>query len=75
MKTIDMLTRTLVIIGGLNWGLVGVAKFELVATILGAGSLPSNIVYVLVGVSAIVQAVRLASPTRESAAASPQYSA
>ena len=62
MKSLDMLTRILVIVGGLNWGLVGIAKFDLVATLFGAGSLLSNIVYVLVGISAVVQAILIASP-------------
>jgi uncharacterized membrane protein YuzA (DUF378 family) len=59
MKTIDMLTRVLVIVGGLNWLLVGAAKFDLVAALFGAGSILSNTVYILVGISAIVQAVLL----------------
>lgn len=62
MKALDNLTRILVIVGGLNWGLVGAAKFDLVATLFGAGSFLSNTVYVLVGISAIVQAALLASP-------------
>jgi uncharacterized membrane protein YuzA (DUF378 family) len=56
MKPLDLITRILVIVGGLNWGLVGIAKLDLVATLFGAGSLPANIVYVLVGIAAIVQA-------------------
>jgi len=44
----------LVLIGGLNWGLVGAFNFDLVATFLGTGSLLSNIVYILVGISALV---------------------
>jgi uncharacterized membrane protein YuzA (DUF378 family) len=64
MKTIDMLTRILVIVGGLNWGLVGIAQFDLVAAIFGSGSLLSNVVYSLVGISAVVQVVRLATPER-----------
>lgn len=59
MKSIDMLTRILVIVGGLNWGLVGIAKFDLVAALLGAGSLLSNVVYTLVGISAVIQAILL----------------
>ena len=59
MKTLNVLTLILIIVGGLNWGLVGAAKFDLVATIFGAGSLLSNIVYILVGVSALFQAFRL----------------
>lgn len=74
MKTVDMLTRILLIVGGLNWGLVGIAKFDLVATLFGAGSLLSNLVYVLVGISAIVQAVRLATQSRGDTA-SPRVSA
>ncbi len=62
MKPLNTLTLILVIVGGLNWGLVGLAKFDLVATIFGTGSLLSNTVYTLVGISAIVQAVMFAAP-------------
>lgn len=65
MKPFDMLTRILVIVGGLNWGLVGIAKFDLVATLFGAGSMLSNVVYTLVGISAIAQAILLTSPQRQ----------
>jgi uncharacterized membrane protein YuzA (DUF378 family) len=60
MKTLDIITRTLLIVGGLNWGLVGVAKFDLVAALFGAGSLVSNIVYSLVGLSAVAQVAIMA---------------
>lgn len=43
----------LLIIGGLNWGLVGVFNFDLIKTVLGDMSLLSRIVYTLVGLSAI----------------------
>ena len=43
----------LLIVGGLNWGLVGILNFDLVAFIFGAGSLLSRIVYTVVGVAAI----------------------
>lgn len=62
MKTLDLVTKILVIVGGLNWGLVGIAKFDLVAAIFGAGSMLSNLVYILVGISALVQTVLLAAP-------------
>ncbi len=65
MKILNTLTLVLLIVGGLNWGLVGIAKFDLVAAIFGAGSTLSNIVYILVGISAIYQAVRLATPDRD----------
>ena len=44
-----------VIVGGLNWGLVGAFNFDLVATIFGAGSLLARLVYVVVGLSALWQ--------------------
>jgi uncharacterized membrane protein YuzA (DUF378 family) len=62
MKILSTLTLVLIIVGGLNWGLVGLAKFDLVATIFGVGSALSNIVYTLVGISALFQALRLATP-------------
>lgn len=61
MKALNILTLVLLIVGGLNWGLVGVANFDLVATLFGAGSVLAKIVYTLVGVSALVQAVLLAT--------------
>lgn len=59
MKTLNILTITLVIIGGLNWGLVGLFDFDLVAAIFGAGSLLSRLVYILVALSAVWQIVPL----------------
>lgn len=41
------------IIGALNWGLIGIANFNLVDTIFGAGSVISRIVYILVGLSGL----------------------
>ena len=43
----------LIIIGGLNWGLVGLLNFNLVDFLFGAGSLLSRVVYIIVGISAI----------------------
>jgi len=62
MKTINTISLVLIIIGGVNWGLVGAANFDLVATLFGSGSIMARVVYILVGVSAIVQLVRLFSP-------------
>ena len=59
MKFINILTLVLVIVGGLNWGLVGLLDFDLVAAIFGAGSMPSRVVYILVGLSAAWQIVPL----------------
>ncbi len=49
---IDWIALILVIIGGINWGLVGIFKFNLVE-FLFAESLVANIIYTLVGISAI----------------------
>ena len=51
---LDWIAMALVIIGGLNWGLVGLANFDLVAAIFGDGSAFSRIVYILVGLAALV---------------------
>ena len=57
MKKLDLLAATLVLIGGLNWGLVAVAKFDLVAWIFGMDfgetNLASRVVYGLVGLAAV----------------------
>jgi uncharacterized membrane protein YuzA (DUF378 family) len=58
MKGLDVATTALVIIGGLNWGLVGLADFDLVAAIFGTMSPLSRAVYTLVGLSAVYQAVQ-----------------
>ena len=59
MKKIDILAATLVIVGGLNWGLVAVAEFDLVATLVGLEfgetNFASRVVYGLVGISAVYQ--------------------
>ena len=59
MRTLNTITLVLLIVGGLNWGLVGLFGFDLVATIFGEMSVLSRIVYVLVGISAIAQIVPL----------------
>ncbi len=59
MKAINLVTLLLVIVGGLNWGLVGLFDFDLVAAIFGAGSLLARLVYILVGVSAAWQIIPL----------------
>jgi len=57
LSIIDIIALVLVIVGGLNWGLVGLLSFDLVAALFGAASVLTNIVYVLVGLSAIYLAV------------------
>ena len=53
MNILDWIAFILVIIGALNWGLVGIFNFDLVATLLGVMSIASRVVYILVGLSAI----------------------
>lgn len=52
-NAIDWIALILVIVGGLNWGLVGIFRFDLVATIFSSMSVVSRIVYILVGIAAI----------------------
>ena len=59
MKALNILTLILVIVGGVNWGLVGFLGFDLVAALFGAGSMLSRLVYILVGLSAVWQIVPL----------------
>ncbi len=59
LNTLDLIALILVIVGGLNWGLVGIFSFDLVAAIFGAMSVLSRIVYTLVGLSAIYVAIAL----------------
>lgn len=53
MKSVDMIAMILVIIGGLNWGLVGAFDYNLVDSLFGVGSALSQIIYILVGLSAL----------------------
>lgn len=59
MKALNLITLTLVIIGAINWGLVGLFNLDLVAAIFGAGSGLSRIVYILVGISGLYQLIPL----------------
>ena len=71
MERIDLLAATLLIVGGLNWGLVALAEFDLVAWIFGeefgTTNAASRIVYALVGLAAVYGIVSLLS-RREPAA-------
>jgi len=58
-KTIDVVAYSLLLIGAINWGLVGLFGFDLVAGIFGAMSVLSRIVYSLVGLAAVYDLVSL----------------
>jgi len=64
MKNVDLVTLVLVIVGALNWGLVGAFQFNLVTAIFGVGAI-SNIVFILVGVAGVYQLVRLFAAPRQ----------
>ena len=53
MKVIDKIALVLIIIGAINWGLIGLFGFDLVATIFGEMSVISRIIYDLVGLSGL----------------------
>jgi len=62
MKKLDIAAAVLVAVGGLNWGLVALAKFDLVATLvgldLGQTNAASRVVYGLVGAAAVYQVLQ-----------------
>jgi uncharacterized protein len=74
MRKLDLITAVLLIVGGLNWGLVAIARFDLVATLggleFGETNAFTRLVYGLVGLSAIYLATQLrAIPRRWSSRA------
>ena len=70
MRRLDILALALVIIGGLNWGLVAIAQFDLVAALFGLDfgetNVATRIVYGLVGLAAVYEITRLATVRRRS---------
>jgi len=59
MKKVDVIAAVLLVIGGLNWGLVGLLNFDLVAKLFGELSVLSRLVYCLVGLAALYQVASL----------------
>lgn len=60
MRILDVVAATLLVIGGLNWGLWGLLEFDLVALIAGGNTaVLAKIVYTLVGLAAVYQAASL----------------
>jgi len=58
MKTMDVIAAVLVVVGALNWGMVGMFQFDLVAALFGNASGMSRLVYSLVGFAGIFQAMQ-----------------
>lgn len=54
METLQKVALGLTIVGAINWGLIGIADFNLVALIFGDGTLLSRIIYTLVGISGLI---------------------
>ncbi|MFA5359514.1 MAG: DUF378 domain-containing protein [Patescibacteria group bacterium] len=65
LNVFDWVALVLVVVGGLNWGLVGLFKFDLVATIFGDMSVLSRLVYALVGLSSVYVAIALSKLCRK----------
>lgn len=59
MRTINLITLVLLVVGGLNWGAVGLFEYDIVAQIFGDMTPAARIVYVLVGLSAFWQIIPL----------------
>ena len=59
MRTLDVIVAVLLVVGGLNWGLVGLFDFDLVETLFSSIPVIQKTVYVLVGLSAIYQIIGL----------------
>jgi uncharacterized protein len=57
MKTLNLATLALVIIGAINWGLIGLLNFDLVAAVFGTNSTFSHTIYTLVGLAGVYQLV------------------
>ena len=68
MKVLDIVAAVLLVVGGLNWGLVAVAEFDLVAWVVGLSfgetNALSRVVYGLVGLSAVYQIAQQAAIRR-----------
>ena len=64
MKYFDIVALSLLVIGGLNWGLFGFFGFDLVARIFGSMTIISKVVYCLVGLAAVYEAVQFRTIAR-----------
>lgn len=54
MQILQKITLALIIIGAINWGLVGLFDFNLVSTLFGTDTIITKIIYVLVGIAGII---------------------
>ena len=59
MRNLDVVVAILLVIGGLNWGMVGLLDFDLVSYLFSGYPVVQNTVYILVGLSAVYQVMSL----------------
>jgi uncharacterized protein len=64
LSTLDWIALVLVLVGAINWGLIGIFAFDLVAAIFGTMSAFTRIIYTLVGLAAIYMLVIIGSLRR-----------
>jgi uncharacterized membrane protein YuzA (DUF378 family) len=64
MTTLEWVAFVLVVVGAVNWGLVGLFGFNLVETVFGVATMLTRLVYVLVGVAGVYELVALAMPKK-----------
>ena len=65
MSVVDMVVTVLVVVGGLNWGLVGAFKFNLVEKLFGSMPMVVTVIYVLVGLAAVYMLFGVVKHMRE----------
>lgn len=54
MKTLGRIALALIIIGAINWGLIGIFNFNVISVLFGSATTLSRVIYAIVGISAIV---------------------
>jgi uncharacterized membrane protein YuzA (DUF378 family) len=59
MKNLELLAIVLLVVGGINWGLVGAFNYNVVTSLLGDGSTMTRAVYALVGLCALYEAFKM----------------
>ncbi|HEY9787290.1 MAG TPA: DUF378 domain-containing protein [Candidatus Obscuribacterales bacterium] len=67
MKNLELIAFILLLIGGINWGLVGAFNYNLVTSLLGDGSTMCRVVYGLVGLGALYEAFKFMKSKSSSA--------
>lgn len=58
MKKLDVIAAVLLVIGGLNWGLVGLFNIDIIASLFGESAALSRTIYAIVGACAVYQAIQ-----------------